>query len=144
MGGERRHPKLEALHALWEAKRRGGNLPARADFDVLELAPWMGNLNLVEVIDGGRDFRYRLHGTRLVELLGMELTGRRLSELPHAMQETIRAEHMQAIEDRRPCWFTRSRFNRDEDHLRVAKLTLPLAADGRTIDMLLLGLYLDE
>lgn len=144
MDQPRRHPKLEALHALWASRRPEGRLPARADFDVIELAPWLGNLNVVEVIDGGRDFRYRLHGTNLVRILGMELTGRRVSELPAAMQGTILDEHRQVLAGREPCWFTRIRFNRDEDHLRVAKLALPLAADGHSIDRLLLGLYLDE
>ena len=143
METSRRHPKLDALCELWESKRKGGALPARADFDVFELRPWLGHLNVIEVIDGGRDYRYRLHGNDLVQLLGMDLTGRRLSDLAPEMQGTIRAEHEEVLATRGPCWFSRNRFNRDADHLRIVKLTLPLAADGETIDMMLMGLYLE-
>ena len=136
------HLKLAALQSFWESKAaRKRSLPARVDFDVLELWPWLGNLALVEVIDGGADFRYRLHGTVMVEILGMDLTGRRLSGMTATMQEVAGRECRAAVQSRRPTSFTRIRFDRPSDHRRVTSLLLPLAADGSTVDMLLQGLY---
>jgi len=68
------HSELAALRTVWETNAEGkGTHPARADVDVLELWPWLGHLALVEVIDGGADFRCRLHGTAMVEILGMDV-----------------------------------------------------------------------
>jgi hypothetical protein len=36
---------------------------------------------MMDVLDGGKDFRYRLVGTTLVEGLGRDNTGKRLCEL---------------------------------------------------------------
>lgn len=139
------HPKLVALQSFWDSKAgRKRSLPARADFDVLELWPWLGHLALVEVIDGGADFRYRLHGTEMVDILGMDLTGRLLSGMTKTMQEVAGPECRAAVQARRPTSFTRIRFDRTTDHRRVTSLLLPLAADGSTVDMLLQGLYFAE
>src|SRR3546814_17974058 len=68
------HPKLLTLHTLWRSRCAEG-LPARRDFDVMELGPWMGNLQLLEVLDDGKAFRYRLQGVHLVELVGKDQIG---------------------------------------------------------------------
>lgn len=138
------HPKLSSLQAFWESKRKDGALPGRSDFDVLELWPWLGHLALVEVIDGGADFRYRLHGTTMVEILGMDLTGRRLSEMTDVIRAVAGPEFRAAVATGRPTGFTRIRVNRSVDHRQVTTLILPLATDGRTIDMLLYGVYFAE
>ncbi len=57
--------RLLALYRLWDSKRRGRLLPARSDFDHAELAPWFGNLILLDVLEGGKDFHYRLFGVTL-------------------------------------------------------------------------------
>lgn len=139
--GQNAQEKLSALRSLWESKRDSEPLPGRGDFDVLELWPWLGHLALIEVIGGGADFRYRLHGTALVDILGTDLTGRRLSELTETMQAVAGREYREALTSREPVSFTRIRFNRTTDHRQVSNLILPLAADGQTIDMLLFAIY---
>ena len=66
--------------ALWGAKCAPGELPIRGDFPMEVLRPWIGNLLLMDVLDEGRDFRYRLVGTDLVEIVGRDLTGKVVSE----------------------------------------------------------------
>jgi len=50
--------------------------------DPTELKPALGYINLVEPVDGGRDFRYRIFGTYITAFTGCDMTGRLLSELP--------------------------------------------------------------
>jgi hypothetical protein len=56
---------LGAVQSYWDSKRRGRSMPSRADIRPDELRDWLSQLMLVDVIDGGRDFRYRLLGTKL-------------------------------------------------------------------------------
>ena len=59
-------------------------MPARADIDPLDLAFCLGWICLVDVTgDAARPrFRFRLDGSRLTHLTGMDLTGRHADELP--------------------------------------------------------------
>ena len=65
--------------ALWRSWRTDGLLPGRNDFDVFEVRPWIGRILMMDVIDGGQDFQYRLVGTELVEVR-RDLSGRLVSE----------------------------------------------------------------
>jgi hypothetical protein len=60
--------KLNALRDLWLDKARNG-LPMRADFDARALKSYLGNLAIVERIDGPR-YRLRYFGTEFVHLFG--------------------------------------------------------------------------
>src|SRR5262249_10216381 len=69
-------PNLLAFYALWRAKCRGDALPARADFTVDDLRPFIGRIAILDVIDGGQDFRFRLYGTQIAEEYQGEMTGK--------------------------------------------------------------------
>lgn len=74
------HPSVRELAAYFERKRGGREMLDRADIDPVEIARFMPNMIITEAVDEGRDFRTRLFGTALVELLGEERTGKLLSE----------------------------------------------------------------
>lgn len=61
---------------LWEMKRGASNVPSRESFDFDDFLPWMGRVSIMEVLTGGADFRYRLYGTTLAEVMGEDLTGK--------------------------------------------------------------------
>lgn len=65
----------------WNRLRRDGDLPLRFDFDPETVADWLSYLSILEAVDEGRDFRYRLTGTRVDAYLGQNLTGRRVSDI---------------------------------------------------------------
>lgn len=74
------HPLVRQFSGMWNAKRRSGGLPSRSDFEIDELMPWFGHVIIMDVIDGGRDFRYRMIGTRITEFLDRDYTGKCVSE----------------------------------------------------------------
>lgn len=71
--------KLGFLLQYWKGLRRGSNLPRTSDIDPLEMRLALGHVMLIDCIDGGRDFRYRLYGSLLVGVSGFDMTGRLLS-----------------------------------------------------------------
>ena len=134
------HSQLAALAQLWSRKASGKRLPAREDFDATELRPWLGQLMLLDVVDDGRDFRYRLHGTSLVELFGGDLTGRSVGEFDTERRSTLMAEYRRSLETRSP-QYVPSKVLAHKQHMHVAKLVLPLASDGARIDKLMVSVY---
>jgi hypothetical protein len=82
----RSHPKLHRLSAYWSGKCRGGRLPARADIDPVEIPDILPYVVLWDVVDGGRDFRIRLAGTRFEAAHGRSLRGALMSQLVDEMK----------------------------------------------------------
>ena len=60
----RHQRKPSASSPIGRARCSGRLIPARADLDVLDLAPWLGRLSLYEALPDG-DFRCRLRGSTM-------------------------------------------------------------------------------
>jgi hypothetical protein len=134
------HAMLRGLWAYWAGKLRAGSLPARKDISPQQLRPWLGNLLLLDVIDGGRDFQYRLHGAKLVQLFGADLTGRFVSKLPLKNVDALLEEGREAVSNRNIVYIEDG-IVAEKTFIRISKLILPLASDGAAVDMLLVGIY---
>lgn len=67
-------PQKVRLLRYWLSLRDGG-LPDYRRFDPLDIANLLGNLAVVDVEYPAMRFRFRLHGTRVAEIRGKDLTG---------------------------------------------------------------------
>jgi hypothetical protein len=134
------HPLLQRLLELWHVKRGQRPMPARADFDVLELRDWLGNLMLLDVLEGATEFRYRLYGSVLASYYGRDLTGRSTAALPPETRSIVCREYGEVCASRRPMMVERKRSVRHSARI-VAKLILPLSRDDGDADMLLIASY---
>ncbi len=135
--------RLLGLFRLWESKRGDRALPARADLRPEELKPWLGNLIVLDVIDGGRDFRYRLVGVNVVRQAGFDMTGKLLSEYPiKDVLPYFLATHREVVRLAVPAF--------GEHNPRVAlvrkrrRLILPFGEDGKTVDRTMTANYAIE
>ena len=71
---------IHQLYDYWCSKGGGGGrVPLRSDIDPLEMHEILPNLALCEMV--GHRFRYRLIGTRIVEFVGRDSTGKYFDEL---------------------------------------------------------------
>ena len=132
--------RIKALLDLWEAKRAGRPLPARADFTMDDLLPWLGHLMLLDVLDGGDDFRFVLYGTALVEIFGFDLTGQRVSEAAQHIGPKSLEEYRRVYATRAPDYVAR-RSPANKEYVTITKIALPLSSDGQTIDKILGAIY---
>src|SRR5882724_7473010 len=134
-------PLLQRLLADWEVRRRERTLPGRRDFDPLDLKYILGRLLLVDVERQPLRLRFRLVGTELARRSGVELTGRTLDEYPRPdYRALMRCRYTQTVEERRPLSSVQTRLVVDNQVRRYEALLLPLAADGETVDMLMIGI----
>jgi hypothetical protein len=134
-------PLMRDLVRYWDQKRRDRRAPRRSDIDPTEIPTHLPNLHMMDVLDGGADFRYRLIGTAIVEGLGRDNTNKRLSELyadrPEVLRKLVARFALVAME-KRPI-FSRGRiwWLPDRNYRRFAGSSLPLSDDGVTINMIL-------
>ncbi len=128
----------EEIYGYWAGLRRGPRLPARADIQPAKLKRLLPTISLVDVRREPLSFRVRLAGTGLYGVYGREITGRELTEVySSAAAEYWRQELAAVVEERRPGVGVHSLAWRGAGHLSILWLRLPLASNGRDVDMIL-------
>ena len=140
-----RHPMVSGFGELWEAKRNSRSLPMREDLAFEELAPWFGHVLIMDVIDGGRDFRYRMIGTAITGFLERDYSGRLVSECDYG-----KGDGRDKVEDtfRRPLMVGRPVFRSghviwatDRTWRTYDSVHCPLTRDSGETDMTIGVLY---
>ena len=132
--------QFQTLYDYWRGKHAKAVLPGRQHIQPEEIVRVLPHLVLYDVIrDGtGYDFRARLVGTAFSELLGRNITGRLLSEVADPVSYAgLRRRLAEAVECRVPVTGISRVHHPERSFLTFSHLTLPLARDGRTVDMLL-------
>jgi PAS domain-containing protein len=139
-------PLIEELVAYWERKRGMRLAPCRADVDLMDLRMHLRTIFMVDVLDGGADFRYRLIGTAIVAGLGRDSTGKRLSELYHDRPKVLARllERFNLVLTQKRPVFTRGQVYRlpDATIRRFVSGAVPLSDDGATVNIVLVEMLL--
>lgn len=128
-------PVLKETFDYWDARRGSRRMPRRADLDPLRDIPrLLRHIQLVEVVDGGRRFRLRVIGTRIVEALGTDGTGKCLDEIFSGERLTYveRAFH-EVCQAKAACFFRDNYKTSREIDLIANRLFLPLSDDDETV-----------
>jgi hypothetical protein len=111
-----------------------------ATLDPAEFRPALGYVNVVEPVDGGRDFRFRIFGTFVAAVTGCDLTGQLLSQMPasdyvvdHALAcyRAAHARRLPLLSLRIPLGAASTR--------RWERLLLPFVDASGTVSRLLVG-----
>jgi hypothetical protein len=132
-------PDMIALYDYWLAQRRGRRMPSRRDLDPVDLPRQLPNIMLIDVQQPPLRFRYRLVGTRVVEASAEDRTGYYFDTVEFfALNPIIMAQYQQVVDSGSPL-FSLEPFKNfvNDTTYQVERLILPLSADGKTVDMLL-------
>jgi hypothetical protein len=126
-------------------KRGRRTMPSRADLDPLDITFIMGNVILVDVIEGDPPrFRIRLHGTNLVDHVHYELTGKMLDELPQPEFRELTRLSFNKVADTGKLLHALSDRVLDGRSRRYETVILPLSGDDTRVNMMLCGLIYDD
>lgn len=116
----------QALFALWMELKGGADMPSKADFKPERMRAYLPNIYIVDIIDGGADYRLRLIGTALTQMVGRDMTGCLLSEVPETRWRAQIYTHV--IRERAPVAYL-SRLGRPGGH-EVTTENIVLPATG--------------
>jgi len=138
--------RLVELYQYWQRKHPTAELlPSRACIDPLDIPALLPWLILFELGQRPEDVRYRLIGTKVVERIGKDLTGRLVAEGYWGEQSReIVGRYWRVAQTRLPEFSLRRVRGADGNWHQYEFLLLPLASDGVKVDMLLAGVgFLD-
>ena len=129
----------EEMFSYWAARRAPGRIPGRSQIDPRDFKRHLPTISLTDVRRGARpQYRLRLAGTGLYRVYGGEITGKSLEDVyAEGACDYWRAELDRVVETRRPAAGVHSFAWRGAAHLSIMWLRLPLASDGREVDMIL-------
>jgi hypothetical protein len=139
---------IDDLVGYWDRKRAGRVGPRYADIDPAEIKIHLPHMFMADVIDDGDDFRYRRIGTRIVEALGRDSTGRNLSELYRDQPEALAQlkSLFKLVVDRKAPIFTRGRvfWLPQARYRRFTAVSMPLADDGVSVNIILAEMFVEH
>jgi len=136
------HANLRAFLDYWQSKQTDARPPLRAAIDPTEIPTLLPNLLLIDVIgDPAYDFLYRLLGTSIVAVDGIDYTGSTLSQMVPRTDayHLIWEHHLKAAAGAIELRHDSLRWNRDNsrNHVDYLILLLPLRRNSDSIDVLL-------
>ncbi len=131
-------PKIRKIYDYWSGKRIGDALPARRDIDPVEVYDCLSVLMILEVVDGGQDFRIRLAGSQIEEAHDRPLKGLLVGEMGEGEELAAMLDRFRAIvATRLPDFRTASLSVVGRAFIEFDRVALPLSEDGQTVTHLL-------
>jgi hypothetical protein len=115
-------------------------LPRQTCFDVLAIPSVLGFLMLMDVVDGGEDFYYRVYGSRIAQDTGFDMTGKLLSCVPTVT--SLAAYFMasyRAVVHQRKALLAYHQPPPGQPIRRWARLILPMVDEEDRVSRLLVG-----
>jgi hypothetical protein len=132
------HEKITALHRYWLAIRPPSLLPGRQHVDPAAIPALLPCIRLYDVFRDPWRFRYRLVGTELVRYMGRDPTGSWFGEAGADASKSFR--DLVFVASGNGLSYHRGfpvHSAEHKDHLLSERILLPLARNGRDVDMIL-------
>ena len=137
------HEGLRFLLRYWHVARGKDAMPPVGAIDPLGLKPVLGNVIILDVLEGGTDFRFRLFGTEVVAAARYDWTGSTVDEMRRLLKGPGPAFYLavyRALLHRREPVYTVSPAMVIFRNRSWARLILP-HGEGERVERILVGNY---
>lgn len=130
--------RLAAAYAVWCEASGARIAPRRDEITPAKLRNATASTFIIDVIDGGKDFRFRFAGDRIIQFMGRRLAGMLLSELRgtpffegmHGMYTRCAALRVPVSGGPMASTYPGKEF------LEIEALVMPLSEDGHAVSAL--------
>lgn len=131
---------LTFIRNYWDKQRGSRRMPSRMDIMPWDMKAHVPHVLLADVIDGGRDFRYRLVGTQLQNYFSGNPTGKLMSEAlasfgADSIQRTIQTYAKVALE-KKPMRVRGAGAIYAQTAKFFDAILTPLSDDGQTVNII--------
>jgi hypothetical protein len=126
------------LFDYWVGSAGLRRMPARSDLDPFKVPRLLPHIGLIDVKGGLDEASFRLAGTRLHDIYGQEITGKRAAEVFSGEQADYwRRVHASLLAKGLPLTGVVRGPAKGRDHIVLFWLRLPLSEDGARVDRIL-------
>lgn len=132
--------RLVELFRYWSGLPRVDGVPRADSVDPIEVAAALRIVMLLDVVDGGRDFRYLIYGQEVAERFGENMRGRLTSEMPIPPNVTaLFVGGYRAVIKTRTTLLTEHTAPPTVSVTKWRRLILPLADETGAVSRMLVG-----
>lgn len=126
------------VYDYWRGCAGARRMPSRSDIDPVAIADLLPAIGLLDCGENPGDVRYRLAGTRLQEIFGLELTSRSVFDLDLGDKRGYWATaYSKVITEKTPMQGALKGPIANRDHIILFWLRLPLSEDGKIVNKIL-------
>ncbi len=112
------------------------------DFRPADVSWMLGKIYMMDVIDGGADYRFRLLGAALTGLHGCDHTGKRLSEVEYpGLKDALIAELGVVLKRREMLYFRGKVIWPGRESIGAEKLLVPMSGENGDTAVILGALH---
>lgn len=131
---------LLALLSFWEKNRNADGLFLRDKLDPANIRELLPNIFIMDVLDAGRRFRYRLVGTYIQERIGRKIDGLLIDEFRSgALASHLNTLFGTSVRTAVPGLGHSTLPGESSPLAKYCRLALPMSSDGKKIDQVLGG-----
>lgn len=133
-----RFAKLRAAYEYWLTRSAGGTrIPDKAGFDPVDMKAFLSNVLLIDRERETGRFRYRLAGTEICAVYGMEPRGRYVDEVLHGEYRDYLLGLYERVVRENVCIYCESHLQLETGTRKhVERLICPMTTNGVEIDCL--------
>ena len=129
--------RLRRLYDYWATKRGGRPAPARGDIDPVEIPEVLGYVNIFDVQNDPREYRVRLNGSNIAEMLGKDITGQYCSTITSGEDAARCKKAFDICADRCiPVMVETTLAFCGKPYMVQTFILLPLSGDSEQVDMI--------
>jgi hypothetical protein len=127
--------KVRAAYNSWKELRAGRIGPRRDEITPARLRAVLPSTFTIDVIDGGKDFRFRFAGDRIIQFMGQRYAGTLLSEKRgHLFFDNMNRLFERCVAAKGPVSSGPVQASlQGKEFLEIEALVLPLSEDGASI-----------
>ncbi len=127
----------KALLDYWTGKREQRLMPDRSDVDPIDIPKLLPDIGLLDVIDGGRRFYFRVVGSNINRSFGHDYTGHYLDDVaPIGYSQFITLLYRKVVQTRCPVYSLGKCRYRDSSVRSIQRLLLPLTKGREDVDQI--------
>lgn len=134
-------PATRDAYAAWQAARGERRMPSRADMPPRVMKSFLSFIALAEIVDGGKDFRFRVVGDGIAMKQKLSLIGKTLTDVDRMVPgfgTFLRDLYRHSVQQRDALAY-RGAYVRSADRhpFTYEAVIVPLGDDGETSDHVL-------
>jgi hypothetical protein len=134
-------PATRDAYAVWQVARGARRMPSRADMTPRVMKKFLSFIALAEIIDGGKDFRFRVVGHGINSKQKLPLNGKTLTEVDQMVPgfgPFLRDLYRQTVQQRDALAYRGTYVRTADRHpFTYEAVIAPLGNDGETPDHVL-------
>lgn len=130
-------PVIKRAYSYVMGGRSISDLPSRSDIDPVHMSEYLDHIELLDVINGGDSFRYRIAGGAIEQIFHSRMQGRMLEDIFTGEVLSFKLVMFRRCVENRTVILSNDTLERGgESLLKYERLLIPLSPNGKYVDIL--------